>query len=293
MNRRPRSFPASARTPCRRATLTAFTLIELLVVIAIIAILAAMLLPALAKARSKATGIACLNNTKQLTYAYLMYAMDQSDRVVDAANWVSMKTPAGPGSSWLDWGLTPINTNVNALSDPIQCLLATYLGQSRNVFKCPADNFLSAAQRGRGWRERVRSVAMNAFSGDDTDASDFNIWKGWKKTTDPAKRGPTELIVLLDEHPDSINDAYWIAVLNGYGGQYGWCDLPATYHNGACGFSFLDGHSQIKRWTGKLRSPEWLAVKYKDRHAGVFKCDTQSDKNDIDWVKDRQGDLMK
>jgi prepilin-type processing-associated H-X9-DG protein len=98
------------------------------------------------------------------------------------------------------------------------------------------------------------------------------------------------LLVLLDEHPDSINDAYWIATLNGYGGLYGWCDLPATYHNGACGFAFLDGHSEIKHWTGKLSSGEWEHVTYTDRHAGVFKCDSQQDKNDIDWVKYREGD---
>ena len=271
----------------------AFTLIELLVVVAIIAILASLLLPALGKAKSKATGIACINNTKQLMIAYLIYAHEHNDQAVDAANWLARKLPAGPGGTWLDWVTTPINTNVDALVNPAQCVLAPYLGQSKNVFKCPADTFLSGPQRAKGWRERVRSVAMNAFSGTDADASGLGLWRGWKRTTDPARRGPTDLIVLLDEHPDSINDAYWIATLNGYGGLYGWCDLPATYHNGAGGFAFLDGHSQVKRWTGKLRSPEWLSVKYTDRHAGAFVCINQQDRIDIDWVKDRQGDPTK
>ena len=273
--------PVRVERPPRRPS-TGFTLIELLVVIAIIAILAGMLLPALAKAKAKATGISCLNNTKQLMLGYLMYAGDNNEKVLDAANWV--------GSGWLDWTTAAVNTNFSLLVGS-NSLIAPYIGQSRNVFQCPADKYLSPAQRGRGWTGRARSVAMNAFSGTTEDASQLNQWRGWKKLSDPARRSPTELFVLLDEHPDSINDAYYIATLQGYGGLYAWCDIPATYHNGACGFAFLDGHSQIKRWLGKLRSDEWLTVQYRDRHAGVLVCTATPDKIDIDWVKDRQGDL--
>jgi prepilin-type N-terminal cleavage/methylation domain-containing protein/prepilin-type processing-associated H-X9-DG protein len=268
----------------------AFTLIELLVVIAIIAILAGMLLPALSKAKSKATGIQCMNNTRQMMLAYSMYAEDNNDKVIGAGDQrAAGGPPAWIGDGWLDWTVSSVNTNLNFLINPTNAPLSKYFGAAKNLYKCAADKYLSPPQRAKGWTERVRSIAMNAFSGYDPlgDAAGFNRWRGFRKTTDPKTRGPSEIWVLVDEHPDSINDGYMIPVLSGYGGLYGWCDFPSTLHNGACGFAFLDGHSVIKKWTGKMKGPEWMSVAYKDRHAGMLKADSDLDKADIDWTKDR------
>ena len=286
--------PSAVSTPSPAARRpTGFTLIELLVVIAIIAILASMLLPALAKAKNKATGITCMNNTKQVMLAYLMYADDSNDKVIGAGNQTaSGGPPAWIGDGWLDWTTTPINTNLFLLLNSTNAPLAKYFGNTKNLYRCPADKFVSSAQRKKGWSERVRSIAMNAFSGVDpnTDPSGYNLWRGFRKTTDLKTRGPAEIWVIVDEHPDSINDGYMIPVLTGYGGLYGWCDFPSTLHNGACGFAFMDGHSQVKRWLGKMRGQEWMSVAYKDRHAGMLKADSVQDKLDIDWVKERTGE---
>ena len=262
---------AVRRTP--QAWGRAFTLIELLVVVAIIAILAAMLLPALAKSKTKAQGILCMSNTKQLLLAWIMYADDHNGTLVHNTHGTEAQ---GMGTNprfaqwvqgWQDWGTGFHNTNLAFLTDPRVAKLAPYSNdKSGGIYKCPADKYLSADQRAKKWTKRIRSVSMNANMGDGND----KLWYGTKfhqiylRSSDIVYPPPTKAWVFVDEHPDSINDACFFTDMARQKAY--WQDLAASYHNGACGYAFADGHSEIKRWIGSgTKQPvKLLAIGGKD-----------------------------
>jgi prepilin-type N-terminal cleavage/methylation domain-containing protein/prepilin-type processing-associated H-X9-DG protein len=242
----------------------AFTLIELLVVIAIIAILAAMILPALTKAKQKAQGIYCLNNEKQLVMSWLMYADDNNSRLVPNHD--------GGGTdvttSWVVGYLSFADNN--QVNTNIQYLMATKIApyvKSVSTYKCPGDIYNCTFNGGTVTLPRVRSVAMNGFcEGGAYSSSGKSTWyggQGWlayNKLTDIIRPAPVDLFVFVDEHADSINDGWMITDVTQ---MNVWEDLPASYHNGACGFSFADGHAAIHKWQdASTKAP----VKY-DTHA--------------------------
>jgi prepilin-type N-terminal cleavage/methylation domain-containing protein/prepilin-type processing-associated H-X9-DG protein len=254
MSSTPTARPLRPARPSPRG----FTLIELLVVIAIIAILASMLLPALAKAKSKAQGIKCMSNLKQLQLAHLLYPDDNNDYLTKPGN--SGTEPYAWVAGWLDYNPgTRDNTNKLDLLDPKRAMFAPYL-QSADVYKCPADfSFVTI----RGQRiPRVRSMGMSQAMGGPggwlappsmNDAQ--TKYKVFLKSADFAVPGPSQLYVLLDEHPDSINAGGFANQMVESPAAARIIDYPASYHNGACGISFADGHAEIRKWVDPRTKP--------------------------------------
>jgi len=245
-----------------------FSLVELLVVIAIIAILAGLLLPALTRSKSKAEGMMCGNNIRQLSIAWLLYADENTDLLVNnhgvPETLARRQTWANNVEDWVDGD---DNTNLVYLTDS---KLGPYANRSAKIYKCPADR--EPAANG----QRIRSMSMNAMVGNPGELTNrFNpLYVQFYKTAEV--RQSSGIFVFLDEHCDTLNDGFFVNRLE----DYAWGNVPGSYHNGAVNLSFADGHFESHRW----QVPDTVRPARQGAARGGFPANPRTD---FDWLKAR------
>lgn len=265
------------KPPVSRSHATGFTRTELLVTFATLALVAAATRPVWSNG-GLSKSLLCLDNLRRLQGAWLLYTSDQRGRLPINLGISEALNPMPERAGWItgvmSWGTEHTVTNPMYLVHPSFATLAPYTGPDATLYKCPEDVYLSPQQLLRGWRERVRSYSMNHFLGYSQDF--FPAYRYMRKLADFLTFAPSSAYVLLEEHPDTINDPQFL--FNPDIAQ--WGDLPASLHEAACWFSFADGHVELRRWQS-------AATIRPVRYAYLPGSPLGPDDPDWTWVKER------
>jgi prepilin-type processing-associated H-X9-DG protein len=211
------------------------------------------LLPALSRAKTKAQGIACMNDIRQLGLASYMYPADNEDKLV--LNKQLQAGASGVNTTWvsgvLDMANSPDNVDTTLLE---RSLLYPYC-KNVNVWRCPGDRSISV--NGGVTRQRVRTLAMNCWLAEGR-LSQSPGYRVFKKTSDLTAPGPSKTWVFMDEREDSIDDGYFAVNMTGYPDAprtIVWVNYPASYHGQSAGLAFADGHAELRRWRDPRTMP--------------------------------------
>lgn len=228
-----------------------FTLMELLVVVAIIAILAALLLPAIAKAKNSTHVTACMNNLRQLQLAWTMYADDNDGKLVP--NKYVIGNPHTSRFSWVQGRLdfspnNPANTSDAAFLDPTLSAFSPYISNTK-VYRCPSDK--SAVKINGTQQNRVRSYGMNWALASEKK-TEIRVTHNYGGITAPP---PAKMFVFIDQHPDYMSDPHFHMMLD-QGSAAAFADIPASRHNGSGALTFADGHAERRKWVDSRTRPE-------------------------------------
>ena len=272
----------------------AFTLIELVVVLLMVALLGLTLVPGVAKSRPNTKAIQCQNNLRQFTAAWTMYSADYNDRVANnyGIDQTIQAITSGVFDNWvnnvMDWtaSASTEDRSITNIAWVTGGVLGKYLGTVTSVYQCPSDKYLSPPQVAAGWSGRLRSISMNAVFGRFSTGSDptaFGLNWGNQQYVQYLKQArvpkPARTWLVIDEHPDSINDGYFLNNPD----STSWGDIPSSLHNGGCSLSFTDGHTELRRW----QSPaSWYRVQFSYPSTRAF--DTLG-RADYAWYLSRSG----
>lgn len=283
-----RISPFPQLPPVSHQEIDGFTLIELLVVIAIVAILASLLLPALSKTKSKAQGILCLGNLRQLTLAWRLYAEDNNDRLPYCHNCGTHGGPNSPYvwvSGWLDLTNPRKPDNWDVTQDLVKSPLWRYCGNAPRIWRCPSDKSTGINPQGVQV-PRVRSFSINPSVGGASEPTcdgiswlTFGNFRVSHKLGEMLNPGPSRIYVFLDERIETLSEG--VFYLDMTEGVDDFRDYPGCSHSGAGSFSFADGHTQTKKWLDPRTIPPVLTPV-----GSGYGANTASPNNqDLNWLQ--------